>query len=157
MDKIQMEQLYEKYSDTVFRTAYSVVKNIAEAEDITSEVFMKLFTYDKDFENEEHEKAWIIRITINKCKDLFRSFRIKNRITMESWQPYCETQEESSVMEAVMSLPEKYRIAVHLFYFEGYSTDEIGKMLGVKAHTIRTRLSRARSQLAKLLGEEFCL
>ncbi len=157
MDKIQMEQLYEKYSDTVFRTAYSVVKNVAEAEDITSEVFIKLFTYDKVFESEEHEKAWLIRITVNKCKDLFRSFRIKNRVTMESWQAYCETDEESAVMEAVMSLPEKYRVAVHLFYFEGYSTDEIGQMLGVKGHTVRTRLSRARSQLIKLLGEEYCL
>jgi len=152
-----MEQLYEKYSDTVFRTAYSIVKNIAEAEDITSEVFMKLFTYEKNFESEEHQKAWIIRVTVNKCKDLFRSFHIKKRVTMESWQAYCEIPEESEVMEAVMSLPEKYRIAVHLFYFEGYSTDEIGKMLGVKGHTIRTRLSRARSQLAKILGEEFCL
>ena len=157
MDKIHMEQMYEKYSDTVFRTAYSIVRNIAEAEDITSDIFMKIFTYEKNFESDEHEKAWIIRITINKCKDLFRSFRIKNRITMESWQFYCETPEESAVMEAVMKLPEKYRVAVHLFYFEGYSTDEIGQMLGVKGHTVRTRLSRARSQLAKLLGEEFCL
>lgn len=155
MDKAHIEQIYGKYSDTVFRIAYSIVKDISEAEDITSDVFIKFFTYEKDFENEEHEKAWLIRTTINKCKDMFRSFRIKNRVTLESWQAYCETEEESEVFEKVMSLPEKYRIVIHLFYFEGYSTEEIAKMLKVRGQTVRTRLSRARSLLRKSLGEEF--
>ncbi len=70
MDKAHIEQIYGKYSDTVFRLAYSIVKDISEAEDITSDVFVKFFTYEKDFENEEHEKAWLIRTTINKCKDM---------------------------------------------------------------------------------------
>ncbi|MBQ3566100.1 MAG: sigma-70 family RNA polymerase sigma factor [Oscillospiraceae bacterium] len=157
MEKMHMEQMYEKYSDTVFRTAYSIVKNISEAEDITSDVFIKFFTYEKEFENEEHEKAWLIRITINKCKDMFRSFRIKNRVTLDSWQAYCETEEESAVFDAVMKLPEKYRIVIHLFYFEGYSTDEIAEMIKVRGQTVRTRLSRARNMLKKSLGEELCL
>ena len=157
MEKIHMEQAYEKYSDVVFRTAYSLLKNISEAEDITSEIFIKYFTCGKEFENEEHEKAWLIRITINRCKDLFRSFRIKNRISMEEYKAYCETSDETAVIEAVMSLPEKYRIVIHLFYFEGYSTEEIGKIVGKRSNTVRTRLSRARTMLKELLGEEFCI
>lgn len=157
MEKIHMEQAYEKYSDVVFRTAYSLLKDISEAEDITSEIFIKYFTCGKAFENEEHEKAWLIRITINRCKDLFRSFRIKNRVSMEEYKAYCEDGDESAVVEAVMRLPEKYRIVIHLFYFEGYSTDEIGKIIGKRANTVRTRLSRARTMLKELLGEEFCV
>lgn len=157
MEKSHMEEIYEKYSDTVFRTAFACVKHVAEAEDITSEVFVKYFTCSKRFEDEQHEKAWLIRVTINKCKDLFRSFGFKNRVSMEEYQPYCVIQDESDVLEAVMKLPKKYRIPIHLFYFEGYTTEEIGRITKTNSQTIRTRLSRARNMLKKSLGKEFCI
>lgn len=157
MERSRMEEIYRKYSDTVFRTAFACVKQTAEAEDITSEVFMKYFTCDKKFDSEEHEKAWLIRVTINKCKDLFKSFSIKNRVSMDEYRPYCITEDESFVLEAVMKLPKKYRIPIHLFYFEGYTTEEIGRITKTNSQTIRTRLSRARAMLKKSLGEEFCL
>ena len=157
MEKSQMEEIYEKYSDTVFRTAFACVKHVAEAEDITSEVFIKYFTSSKKFDNEDHEKAWLIRVTINRCKDLFRSFSFKNRVSIEEYQPYCVIQDEIDVLEAVMKLPKKYRIPVHLFYFEGYTTEEIAKITKTSSQNIRTRLSRARAMLKKSLGEEFCI
>lgn len=152
-----MEEIYEKYSDTVFRTAFACVKHVAEAEDITSEVFIKYFTSSKKFDNEDHEKAWLIRVTINRCKDLFRSFSFKNRVSIEEYQTYCVIQDEIDVLEAVMKLPKKYRIPVHLFYFEGYTTEEIAKITKTSSQNIRTRLSRARAMLKKSLGEEFCI
>lgn len=155
MEKSYMEKIYKKYNDIVFHTAFACVKNLAEAEDITSEVFIKYFTCAKKFDNEEHEKAWLIRVTINKCKDLFRSFSFKNRVSAEEYGSYCMTLDESYVLEAVMKLPKKYRIPIHLFYFEGYTTEEIGKITRTNSQTIRTRLSRARTILKKTLGDEF--
>lgn len=152
-----MEEIYEKYCDTVFHTAFACVKHVAEAEDITSEVFIKYFTCSKEFDNEEHEKAWLIRVTINRCRDLFRSFGFKNRVSIEEYQPYCIIQDETDVLEAVMKLPKKYRIPIHLFYFEGYTTEEIGMITKTSSPTIRKRLSRARVMLKKSLGEEFCI
>lgn len=152
-----MEAIYDEYSDTVFHTAFVYVKNIMEAEDITSEVFIKYFRREKRFDDRNHEKAWLIRVTINQCKDLFKSFGFKNRISIEDYNPYCETLDESYVLDAVMKLPKKYREAIHLFYFEGYSTEEIGKITKTNSITIRTRLSRARKMLKKSLGEEFCI
>lgn len=157
MEKSHMEKIYKKYSDIVFHAAFACVKHVAEAEDITSEVFIKYFTCGKRFDNEEYEKAWLIRVTINKCKDLFRSFSFKNRVSMKEYNSYCVTKDESYVLEAVMKLPKKYRIPIHLFYFEGYTTEEIGKITKTNSQTIRTRLSRARTMLKKSLGEEFCI
>lgn len=157
MEKFHMEEIYQKYSDTVFRTAFACVKHVAEAEDITSEVFIKYFTCGKKFDDENHEKAWLIRVTINRCKDLFKSFSFKNRVSIDEYNNYCETDDESYVLEAVLNLPKKYRVAIHLFYFEGYSTEEIGKITKTNSQTIRTRLSRARKMLEKSLGKEFYL
>ena len=154
MDRTCMEEKYRQYSNTVFRTAYACVKHLAEAEDITSEVFMKYFTCNQRFDSQEHEKAWLIRVTVNRCRDLFRSSRFKKYADMEEYEPFCEMDEEHEVMEAVMSLPKKYRTAVHLYYYEGYSTEEIAKITNSTATAVRKQLSRAREMLKNKLGEE---
>lgn len=155
MERNEMESIYDKFSNTVYRAAFSYCKNHADAEDITSEVFIKCFTGKKKFDSDEHLKAWLIRCTINRCKDVFKSFRFKNLVPLEDTELIYETPEESEVYHTVMALPEKYRIAIHLFYYEGYSSKEIAGILKKSDTAVRTQLRRGREMLKKSLGEEF--
>lgn len=157
MERNEMELIYDKFKNTVYRTAFAYCKNYAEAEDITQDVFIKCFTSDKyEFDSDEHIKAWLIRVTINRCKDIFKSFRFKNLVSLDNAnQLIYETPEESEVYNAVMSLPEKYRIVIHLFYYEQYSTKEISKITKKTDTAVRTQLSRGRDMLKKKLGKEF--
>lgn len=157
MTKQEMEQIYDKYSLMVYRTAFAYFKNKADAEDVVSEVFIKYFTSESNFNNEQHEKAWLIRVTVNRCKDILRSFRVKKTVPLEEAAEICETFEEKAVYKAVMELPKKYSLVIHLYYFEGYTTKEIAQICNKNDQTIRTWLSRARKMLKKSLGEEFCI
>lgn len=152
-----MEEKYNKYIGIIYRTAFAYFKNKADAEDVSSEVFIKYFTSSKTFSSEEHEKAWLMRVTINRCKDILKSFRIKNTVPLDEIGDICKTSDEGTVYSAVMELPKKYSIVIHLYYFEGYSTKEIAEMFNKSDQAIRTRLSRARKILKKSLGEEFCI
>lgn len=155
MERSDMESVYMKFKDTVYRTAFSLCKDHTRAEDITSDVFFKCFTCQNIPEGDEHTKAWLIRVTINRCKDIFKSFRFKNVVSLDETQLIYETPEESDVYHAVMSLDAKYRIVIHLYYYEGYSTEEISKIIHKAAPTVRTRLKRAREMLKISLGKEF--
>lgn len=152
-----MEEKYDKYISLVYHTAFAYFKNKADAEDVSSDVFIKYFTLSKTFDDEQHEKAWLIRVTINRCKDILKSFRVKTTVPLDEAEEVCKTSDEGIVYSAVMELPKKYRIVIHLYYFEGYSTKEIAEMLGKSDQTIRTWLSRARKILKNSLGEEFCI
>ncbi len=144
------------YKDTVFRTAYTYCKNRADAEDITQETFIKLYTSKNTFKSENEERAWLIRVTINSCKDLFKSYRFRKcteldeKIAVYNYENDCQ-----EVLNAVMSLPEKYRIIIHLFYYEQLSIKEISEITGRKASTLQTQLQRAREKLKKILKEEY--
>ena len=156
MQRNEMEEIYDKYKNVVYRTAVTCCKNFSEAEDITQDVFIKCFTSDKMFENDEHLKAWLIRATINRCKDIFRSFRFRNIVSLDNAnQLSYETPDENEVYNAVMSLPEKYRIIIHLFYYEEYSTREIAGITRRSESAVRTQLHRGRELLKKTLGKEF--
>lgn len=150
----ELAECYAKYKNTVFRSAFAYLKNTADAEDIVQETFLKRFRYEKTFEGPENEKAWLLRVTINGCKDLLKSAHRRHNVPLDEALQLCTTPEEHAVMDAVMTLPEKYRIPVHLFYFEGYAIGEIGKILGVSETAVRTRLYRARHMLKTALGEE---
>lgn len=156
MSNDEMELLYEKYKNSVYRLAFSYCKNTADAEDITQETFIKRFTSDVKFDNEESEKAWLMKVAVNKCRDLFKSLTYKHfyySVSLEEANLIYETPEESAVYHAVIELSPKYRIVVHLYYYEGYSVAEIGKILGKSETAIQTRLYRARKPLKKSLGE----
>ncbi|MBE6845209.1 MAG: sigma-70 family RNA polymerase sigma factor [Ruminococcus sp.] len=145
------------YKDTVFRVAYSYVKNKSDAEDISQEVFLKLYTSAPDFNSEQAEKAWLIRITINKSKDLVKSGWFSRRSdNTEFTEHYEMSTAESDMLEKVLSLPDKYRSLIHLYYYEEYSVKEISEITGVKASTVQTRLQRGRKLLEKKLKEEMC-
>lgn len=145
------------HKDTVFRVAFSCMKNADDAEDITQTVFLKLFQCKTAFETFEHLRSWLIRVTVNECRSVFRApWRRTENIEDYAEQLAMPTQEHTELFLAVMGLPEKYRIVIYLFYYEGYSAEEIGGLLGVPAATVRTRLARGRGKLRMVLTEEVC-
>ena len=130
------------------------LKNPADTEDIFQNVFLKYVLSPVVFESPEHEKAWLIRVTLNACKDLVKSFFRSRTVPLEELldQPAPLLEEHREVLEAVLALPRKYRDAVYLHYYEGYTAAEIGKLLGKNTNTVYTLLTRAREQLRKTLG-----
>lgn len=150
----QANNAIEKYADTVRRICMVHLKNEADTEDIFQTVFLKYLLSSVVFENEEHEKAWLIRVTINACKDLLKSFFRNKTVSLEEVleQPAAPNQEYHDVMKAVLSLPEKYRDAIYLYYYEEYSAAQIGKILHKNQNTVYTLLNRAKKQLRQTLG-----
>ena len=144
----------ERYGDTVQRLCLIRLKNHADTEDIFQTVFLKYALRDAPFDSEAHEKAWFIRVTINACKDLLKSFFRSRTVSLEEL-PGLAAQagpEYSPVLEAVLALPQKYRDVVYLHYYEGYTAAEIGALLKKNTNTVYTLLSRAREQLRETLG-----
>lgn len=144
----------EQYADTVKRICIVHLKNHADTEDIFQTVFLKYALSSTIFENTEHEKAWFIRVTINACRDLLRSFFRSRTVPLDvlADQEALSFADNREVLEAVLSLPAKYRDVVYLHYYEGYTAPQIGEILGKKTNTVYTLLTRAREQLRRLLG-----
>ena len=144
----------ERYADTVRRICMIHLKNHADTEDIFQNVFLKYVLSTAAFENEEHEKAWFIRVTINACRDLLKSFFRSRTVSLDTLldQPAELTQEDHTVLEAVLALPPKYRDVVYLHYYEGYTAPQISQILKKNVNTIYTLLGRAKQALRETLG-----
>ena len=144
----------ERYADTVRRICVVHLKNDADTEDIFQTVFLKYVLSSVSFENDAHEKAWLIRVTINACKDLLKSFFRKHTVPLEEAieQPMALPPDHRDVWEAVFSLPQKNRDVVYLYYFEGYTAPEISRILDKKVNTIYTLLTRSKEMLREKLG-----
>lgn len=136
---------FSQFTDTVYRVAVHNTANTADAEDVTQTVFVKLLESDKVFRGTEHLKAWLIRVTINQCRDELR--KNSKIVLCDSPLPKNAAEEGNSVLEAVKTLPENYRNAVYLHYYEGYTAKEIGKILDAKPNTVLSWLSRGRAIL----------
>ena len=154
MTSEQFTPIAQRYMDTVFRVAFSYMKSRADADDITQNVLLKLYRYEGDFESESHLKHWLIRVTINECKSAYRSLWRRT----EDIEDYVNSlvmpsQEHTDLLEAVMQLPKKYRVAIYLFYYEGYTTAEIGHLTSTPEATVRTHLARGREKLKTMLTE----
>lgn len=147
-----INEMVRKHSDMILRLALTYVRNIADAQDICQEVFIRLFQHHPVFADHEHERAWILRVTINRCKDMLRSPWKRYISGLERSDLPIPEAEEREVVTAVLKLPVKYRIVIHLYYFENYSTAEISGMLEYKESTVRTQLKRARERLKLLMG-----
>lgn len=165
--KARQKETILRYSEMVYRLAYSLVKDRYDADDIYQEVFTNYIKKNPQFQSEEHEKAWFIRVTVNSCKNFWKSAWQnrteglikavqKNREDMVAGTEESTEKEAQylAMIEQVKLLPEKYRIVIHLFYYEDMSVEEIGKVLKSKPSTIRTQLTRARRLLKKWLKEE---
>jgi RNA polymerase sigma-70 factor (ECF subfamily) len=144
----------EKYADSVRRICFVYLKNYHDTEDVFQDVFLKYVLHDAEFQSDDHEKAWIIRVAINACKDTLRSFFRKKVTSIEELitEPSFVDDDKREVLDAVLRLPPKYKDVIYLFYFEGYSVLEIATMLKKNENTIYTWLSRARTQLRTSLG-----
>ena len=145
-------QALEKYADMVRRICYLHLDNRSDVEDVFQDVFLKLLQSGKTFENDEHEKAWLCRVTINRCKDLSKSFFHTRTCSIDKAQPLFEDKIESDVMESTLSLPPKLKDIIYLFYYEDYTVPEIAKLLNKKENTIYSNLHRARKLLKVKLG-----
>lgn len=152
----EVNRVIDLYADTVRRICMLHLKNSDDTEDIFQEVFLKYALSSVVFESAEHEKAWIIRVAVNNCKDLLKSFFRSRTVSIEEAVslPAVHTQEDSNVLEIVLGLPRKYKDVVYLHYYEGYSAVEIGKILGKNVNTVYTLLARARKMLQEKLGED---
>lgn len=152
----EVNRAIENYADMVRRLCMVHLKNYADTEDIFQTVFLKYATSSVVFESREHEKAWLIRVTINACRDLIKSFFRSRTVPLDALAelPASLTPDNREVLEAVLSLPAKYKDAVYLHYYEGYTAPEIGRILGKKTNTVYTLLARARELLKEKLGED---
>jgi len=147
------------YGDSVKRICMVYLKNSADTEDIFQNVFIKYTTHSPHFESDEHEKAWILRVAINECKDFLKSFYKRNIFPTQPdllihQQTTSLSTEHSEVLEIVLSLPRRYREVIYLFYYEEYSAIEIATILNKNVNTVYTRLARGRSMLKAELGDE---
>ncbi len=154
-----VENALNLFGDTVLRLAYSYLKTREDAEDIVQDTLIRLMQSEEIFESEEHMRAWMLKVAANLCKDYLKSSRHQKEVTIsEEYEEGAEaeftTGEHNEVMEAVMSLPEKYRSVIHLYYFEEYATKEIAEILGKKETTIRSLLKRGREKLETILSKK---
>lgn len=156
--KDYISDLLDKYGDMVLRIAYTYLKNRADAEDIVQDVFLRIIDKKPSFNDENHEKSWLIRATINMCKNKVNLFWNKNKCSINDVQEFAVSDKyntDTSVFQAVMALGEKYRVVVYMYYYEGYSTPEIANVIGKSETTIRSLLHRARNKLKDMLKEDY--
>lgn len=146
-------RLVREYSDMLLRLACSRLSSVSDAEDAVQEVFLRLLTTPVSFRDAGHEKAWLIRATLHRSSDIRRRAERRN-LPLEEAAQQAVPEPEPDLLQAVQALPEKYGAVIHLHYYEGYSIKEIGKLLGLPAATVGTRLARGRDRLRELLKEE---
>lgn len=150
-------ELVERYRDNLFAIAFNVCKNTADADDVVQDTFLQYYLTRKKFDNEQHIRAWLIRVAINKAKNINRSFWRQHKRPLEE---YIETlvftaPGDRELFETVMELPEKYRIVIHLYYYEDYSINEIAGVLKLTESNVKVRLLRGRQMLKEALKEEW--
>lgn len=156
LDAAEAERLVNAYSDLILRLSYTYLKSTQDGEDIVQTVLLKLLTGDRAFDSPEHEKAWVIRAAVNACKDELRAYRRRAAPLEDAEQAPAPEPPRSDVLDAVMDLPEKYREAIYLFYYEGYSIDEIAALTGRSGAAVSAHLSRGRKKLKTMLeGERY--
>ncbi|NMA85749.1 MAG: sigma-70 family RNA polymerase sigma factor [Tissierellia bacterium] len=148
--------IYNRNVDTVYRISLMYLKNIPDAEDAVQDIFLKLIRENHKFESLEHEKAWLIVTSQNYCKNILKNWWRKKRTDINNTlEPsYKENFTMDSTWQQVLKLPKKYKMVIYLYYYEGYTTDEISKILQTKSSTIRSRLYRARKRLKIIIEEE---
>lgn len=155
------EEAVSRYGPMVYRMAYAQTRSRPDADDVFQEVFLRFHRAAPSFQSQEHEKAWLLRVTINCTRNFFTASR-KSANQKISWDDWDNLEDASSranpevcaVQDALFQLPPKYRAVIHLYYYEGYQTDEIAKILHRRPSTVRTQLTRARQKLSDLLKED---
>lgn len=152
-----VKHILQVHGNALYRSAFLLLGNSHDVQDILQEVLLRYLEKSPVFQSAEHEKAWLLRVAINACKDYLKSFFRKNTVSLESLGELEEqiTEDYREVLEAVLSLPVKYKDAVYLHYYEGYTAFEIGKILGKKENSVYSLLSRGRQMLKEKLGGDW--
>ena len=150
-----IKYVLDTYSKMIVRLAFTYTKSLCDAEDIAQDVFVSLIEKNKTFENSEHEKAWLIRVTVNKSKNFVKSSWVKKTVPIDEAMTKTTEEKSDDILEEVLKMPEKYRTVIHLFYYEGYQINEIAEILGKSTGTIGTWLSRGRKILKERLEGGF--
>ena len=151
LDKQELERLYELHFRTVWNICLTFLKNPADTEDAVQESFLRLLRDAPSFQSEEHAKAWLIHTAKNVCRDELRRHRRQELPLEESWNGVSDGPYVDETLKAVRALPEQYRAAIYLFYYEGLPVEQISKLLGRKESTVRSDLRRGRAQLKQVL------
>ncbi len=152
-----VEELAGRYRDNLFAAAFNVCRNAADADDIVQETFLQYYVMKKEFDSEQHIRAWLLRVAINKAKNVNRSFWRQHKVPLEDYMETLafETPQVETLFETVMKLPEKYRIIIHLYYYEEYSVCEIANVLKLTQSNVKVRLARGRKMLKEVLKEDW--
>lgn len=152
----EAKRALDLYANTVRRICFVHLKSSADVDDVFQDVFLKYILHPQQFESDAHEKAWLIRVAINACKDILKSFFRKKVSSLEdvNVEPFYMEDSDREVLDAVLHLPPKYRDVIYLFYYEGYTAVEISEILGRRVNTIYTWMDRARKELKTQLGGE---
>ncbi len=152
-----IEYVVEKYSKPMLYASYTLLKSVPDAEDAVQEAFLRLIKKKPVFKNDEHEKAWLLRVTINISKNMLKASKRKNLAIYEDilFEEDNYKLNSGEVLQCVLNLDEKYRTVIHLYYYEGYSIKEIASILSLPQATVGTRLSRARNILKNMLKGDF--
>ncbi len=145
----------EQYKDNLYSIAFNICQNAADADDVVQDTLLAYHTTEKQFDSEQHIRAWLIRVAINKAKNISLSFFRRSSASLEDYidSLLFETPETKNLLEEVLKLPEKYRIVIHLFYYEDYSVKEMAEILHTSESNVKVRLSRGRKLLKKSLQE----
>ncbi len=151
----EIAEIYSRQVKAVYRVCFAYMKNAADTEDAVSDTFVKMLRSGTSFESEEHERAWLIRTASNVCKDMLKHWWHKRENLEDYEQQGTGPMEIDETLQAVMALPEKYKTVVYLYYYEGYTSVEISKILLKPQSTIRNYLSEARNVLRERLGDDF--
>ncbi|MEZ3479491.1 MAG: sigma-70 family RNA polymerase sigma factor [Lachnospiraceae bacterium] len=152
-----VQELAASYQGSLFAAAFNVCKNAQDAEDVVQDTFVQYYTTKKEFESEQHIRAWLMRVAVNKAKNVNRTFWRRNKISIEDYMETLvfETPAAETLFETVMQLPEKYRIVIHLYYYEEYAVREIAQILKLSESNVKIRLSRGRAMLKETLKEDW--
>ena len=151
-----VEALIKQYKNHLYAAAFSICQEASDADDVVQDTFLKYYTSKKEFSSPEHIKAWLLRVAINKAKDVNRSFWKQKSSPIDDYVETLtvEAPEDGALIAEVLKLPQKYRIVIHLFYYEDYSVSEIADILKLSESNVKTRLSRGRSLLKEVLKED---
>lgn len=153
----ELTDLYERHIDTVYRICYTLLRSAPDAEDAAQSVFVKLMETDLSFENPAHERAWLITTAKNHCLDQLKHWWRRKRVDQDSLPEPAgpDRNEDDGLWAQVLSLPPKYKLPLYLFYYEGYASAEIARLLGENDNTIRTRLRTGRKKLKVILEGDY--
>lgn len=148
---MSIENLVEEYSNMLFKICMVILCNEQDAQDVLQDTFCRYIEKAIEFRDKEHEKAWLIKVATNRCRDIHRQRMRHPRTDIEEVTAYCEMPEQSEALEALVRLPDKLKIVIYLHYIEGYKSTEIAQMLGISVQAVKKRMQRGREEMRSML------